>query len=413
MRTLRRVTCVVVLVSFALLPVAGGAAVSRKTLDPLLHWIPLVEDPATADSAFTAIGDTLPALADSSMRAFAHYMRFTAAMTLDRLDTMRLEAESTMALGPADATPFTELMQYLQRRHELALAETYGQRAVDVYESTRDTVQLPTALRWLAYLQGLRGEHHRVVASLERSMAVSSEESQWGLASLGEAYWRTGNAERAAEMLTRSLSVFPGDTVMARGTRAMLDSVLAAQHRPAGDADARIARVRAAARRRYYFDSRRDGGRAPALRLHEIQRDRPTALAWDRGLTVAYCWGTWCGPCRHAIRDVQTEFRRPRQRPVRFITINWEYDSPRVARERVTTFARDSALTFPIFLADSAAATRLGLHGLPTVLVIRDGRVLYRNVGFDAEEVLQAQLADLGAAPAATSARSGPEVGAR
>ena len=64
---------------------------------------------------------------------------------------------------------------------------------------------------------------------------------------------------------------------------------------------------------------------------------------------------------------------------------------------------------------DSTVVARYSVEAFPTTLVIRGGRILYRNVGYQ-EGVLREQLASLvasGRPPGRTAPRAAAAVGAR
>ena len=84
---------------------------------------------------------------------------------------------------------------------------------------------------------------------------------------------------------------------------------------------------------------------------------------------------------------------------MRVVTVDAEGDPLEQSRAKVEKFVADSRLTLPVLRADSAAAARWKLGGFPMTLVLRDGRIVYRNHGGGLVDGLEAQLASLGSRP--------------
>jgi hypothetical protein len=66
------------------------------------------DDPGRADSAYAALGRELATLGDSTARAFAFYLRMSAARTLGRMDSMARNADSCYAYKPDDGSALSE-----------------------------------------------------------------------------------------------------------------------------------------------------------------------------------------------------------------------------------------------------------------------------------------------------------------
>ena len=112
-------------------------------------------------------------------------------------------------------------------------------------------------------------------------------------------------------------------------------------------------------------------------------------LADLRGdVVVVNVWGSWCGPCRSEMPDLETVYQATRDQGVRFVGVNIRDD-----RDRARGFAADR-ITYPSIF-DHASAYTLGFTdpppppGVPATLVVdRDGNLaaaIYRVV--DAAEL--------------------------
>lgn len=371
-----------------------------QRLAPLKPWIAVVDDSATADSAWRGISALLPSLADSAQRAFAWYLLNSAALALGHVDSMRVAAESSFAYSPNDPAGFRDLSRYLVRAgHHLELALSCAERVLAVQGQPWAKAQRLDDLRWLGYIQLKLDRDSASAETFELQLRESDSPNAWVLYRLGGVYARRGRADLAIDRYARGLSAFPQDSADAAHSTGMLDSLLAARGGDSAQVHVRVASARAAAARKYWLDDHHDGAEAPAVALVDLAGGRAAPLRSSRGITIVYAWATWCGPCRHSLPELQTWAAKPRTRPVRVVTVDAEGDPLEQSRAKVEKFVADSRLTLPVLRADSAAAARWKLGGFPMTLVLRDGRIVYRNHGGGLVDGLEAQLASLGSRP--------------
>ncbi len=395
-------------IAFAMLaPLASLAEpASHKPLAPLAPWIPLVDDPATADSAYAGVLTVMPSLADSFPRSFAWYLLYSAAQAKGRVDAMQAAAESSFALQPSDPSALREFGTWLGRRHErLELAEGLLRRTVEIVEHDSTKGSLVGDLAWLGEIQSRRGHDDAAVVTWERCADEAKGSYPYVLFELSDAYARRGDVARAIRQLVAGLSVFTPDTSNTAEARGKLDSLAGVHGWSRDSLHAEIAAARSRSHREFYLERYRTDRPAPRQAMTELETGRRVVPVPARGITVAYCWATWCGPCRHALPVLQEWAKQPRTTPVRVITVNIEGEPPAEASRLARSFVDEHRLALPVFVADSTAAVRWGVQSFPTTFVIRDSRIVYRGHAGELVEGLDAQLESLGSRRAAASGR--------
>ncbi len=107
----------------------------------------------------------------------------------------------------------------------------------------------------------------------------------------------------------------------------------------------------------------RDHGAPETIHLTEQNFDE--ALAATQGLVMVDFWAEWCGPCR-AIAPVLEELAEASEGQVTLMKINVD-ENPELA-------------------------ARYGIRSIPTILFVKEGRVVDRVVGAASKAVLQRHI---------------------
>lgn len=112
-----------------------------------------------------------------------------------------------------------------------------------------------------------------------------------------------------------------------------------------------------------------------------------------RGKVVVLAfWATWCEPCWQELPRVATVYSTyHNNRSVLFYAVNAQAEGDTV--ETARAFAKKMRLVLPVAYTENANATRLGVDGYPTLIVLdADGRMRFIHHGYDASERLESVL---------------------
>lgn len=139
------------------------------------------------------------------------------------------------------------------------------------------------------------------------------------------------------------------------------------------------------------------GEPAPRFSLSGLDRDKKVELnQFARQLVYVDFWASWCVPCRQSFPWMNQLQAKYKAQGLRVVAVN--LDAKRGDAEK---FLHDNAADFTIaFDPDGQTPRAYGVKGMPTSLLLdRDGRVLFRHMGFNAgaqgelEEKIRTHLA--------------------
>ncbi len=91
-------------------------------------------------------------------------------------------------------------------------------------------------------------------------------------------------------------------------------------------------------------------------------------------------WATWCPPCREELPHIEKLWKDNKDRGLVVMAVTTD-DLATVAKFRAEQNAQ-----LPMFLDEDRKMSRaFGITGLPTTIVVgKDGKVLYSSIGYDA-----------------------------
>jgi thiol-disulfide isomerase/thioredoxin len=401
------------------------AAVSRFALLAILAFAAL--RPAVASAGYRPtpeeIGD-INAAANDTMRTQElvarlrimlakdldpAYISFMRSTLLDAL--IRERAPATEIIGMADSTEAvigqdtrTGVLFYGQVAQALVRQGAFPERAVAYAQKAIDIASRDDAFRAvrgecttiLGQAQLMKGDVDASIESLTRAVSAAYD-TQLALYHLGRAYDKKGKADLAINAWVRSVGVFGGQDSSAAEP---LRKLYAKKYGSLKGLDERIAAARTASRKRIALDARSYEMTAPDWQLPDLAGKTLQFSELKGKVIVLDFWGSWCGPCRMELPEIQKVYERYKDRGVAFVGINWEREETADAHLKTAKdFIAANGYTFPCVVDhEQRASAAFSVNSFPSVFVIdKGGMVRYRNVGFESKiaESLSAQIESL------------------
>ncbi len=144
----------------------------------------------------------------------------------------------------------------------------------------------------------------------------------------------------------------------------------------------------------------RDFGKRPDWCLTGPNGSRICAADFDRKVVIVDFWATWCPPCRREVADLIELQAKYKNQGLAILGLSFDRD-----KDIHDQWVRANQLNYPSVFVDTeegraevAKFERLigPLEGFPTTLVIRrDGLIVYKHVGYASSEEFERILRSL------------------
>jgi thiol-disulfide isomerase/thioredoxin len=104
------------------------------------------------------------------------------------------------------------------------------------------------------------------------------------------------------------------------------------------------------------------------------------------GLVVVFA--SWCPPCREELPDLAELYRKAKPDNAQIIAVSIDKGDVQAVQLMVNRLA----LPFPIYHVGESVAAKYGIVGVPTLMVVRQGRILEKIPGQQSSRELATKL---------------------
>ena len=132
------------------------------------------------------------------------------------------------------------------------------------------------------------------------------------------------------------------------------------------------------------------GEAAPTFTLKNLAGEDVAVEAKERPYIINF-WATWCPPCQAEIPDLAA-FHAAHKDAVDFYAVNLQEDAAPVQK-----FMQERKADLPVVLDTQGTAANLyGIRAIPTTVVVdKEGKVVYRKTGGVTKEELEDVIGNL------------------
>jgi peroxiredoxin len=120
---------------------------------------------------------------------------------------------------------------------------------------------------------------------------------------------------------------------------------------------------------------------APKFELTDLDGNTVAVSDYLGRVCLIDFWATWCGPCQQEMPILQSFYEEFHSKGVEILAVS--VDGPDTW-EKVPGFVRDKKISFPVFLDQAEAAAAYGVQTIPALFVLdRKGNIRFVHNGFE------------------------------
>lgn len=124
----------------------------------------------------------------------------------------------------------------------------------------------------------------------------------------------------------------------------------------------------------------------PVQRLDVDRFDRLVATETFNGLVVIFA--TWCAPCREELPELATIYRDHKPENVQIMALSLDDGDTRTVQHLVD----ELKLPFAVYHVGMQAVAKYKIVGVPTLMVVKEGRILEKIPGQQSSREIVAKL---------------------
>lgn len=121
--------------------------------------------------------------------------------------------------------------------------------------------------------------------------------------------------------------------------------------------------------------------KAPDFSFNDVSGNKIKLSDFRGKVVMLEFWATWCPPCIESIPAMKTVYEKYKDRG--FVLLGISVDRGNDAGSKVSSFVKENAISYPVFLEDGNLSSAYGANSIPMSFIIdKNGHITVRHTGF-------------------------------